>query len=321
MGVQAQITLYAPSEDAAQRGLEAAFAEIDRLESLLSDYQPASEFSRISRSAGSAEWVPVSSETLELLALAQELSSSTRGGFDITVGPAVDLWRQSRRAARLPDEAERTGALSRLGSHHLDLRVASRHSPSAARLMVAGGRLDPGGIGKGFAAERALRVLQRAGLRRAMVAIAGDVAVGDPPPGREGWIVAMSAGGPDAIRVKLTRASISTSGDREQFIEIQGRRYSHVVDPRTALGCTHGWAASVIVRHQDASSNSGAAADAVSTGLSVLGPDGAVGCAKALTAARTIDAAILWVPGLEQPIVIDPRELIRSRVVSTGVIP
>jgi thiamine biosynthesis lipoprotein len=311
MGVQAQVTLYAREEIEAQRGIEAAFAEIDRIEALLSDYQPASELSRISAAAGSGEWTAISAEMLAWLRLSQDLSEKTGGGFDITVGPAVDLWRESRRSGKLPDSATRQDVLTRVGSHVLELREPSAGFAPAARLTSVGSRLDPGGFGKGLAAQRALHVLREMGHQRAMIALAGDIALGSPPPGDEGWRIAATPGGAAEIRLGLHDVSVSTSGDSEQVVLIGGTRYSHLVDPRTALGCTHRWAATVISRHRGEAGVTGATVDAVATALAVLGPEGGVSLARALTAQRTIDAAILWVPGLAAPIVIDPRGVVR----------
>jgi thiamine biosynthesis lipoprotein len=134
-------------------------------------------------------------------------------------------------------------------------------------LTHAGMRLDLGAIGKGFAADEALRALGRAGITHGLVEIGGDLAAGTPPPGSGGWRVAVAAAGvPDApLLVSIAHAGVATSGDAEQSLEIDNTRYSHVVDPLTGLGLTSGVAVTVVA--PDA-----AAADALASAISVLGP-------------------------------------------------
>src|SRR5262249_17425540 len=135
--------------------------------------------------------------------------------------------------------------------------------PPTARLAKPRMRLDLGGIGKGFAAQEALAVLDGLGLRRSLVSIAGDVVCGDAPPGREGWEGAIGKTGEE---LSLARAAVSTSGDSEQFVEIGGARYSHIVDPHTGAGLT-GSAWVTVTAHD------GATADALATAVSVLGEE------------------------------------------------
>ncbi|MBM3853126.1 MAG: FAD:protein FMN transferase, partial [Verrucomicrobia bacterium] len=133
-------------------------------------------------------------------------------------------------------------------------------------LHAAGMQLDLGGIAKGYAADEALAVLARLSLPHAMVAAGGDLALGDAPPGAPGWKVELAPFGrpsSDALTVVVANAGVSTSGDVEQFVEIAGIRYSHVVDPRTALGLTVPIAVTVIAPHA-------AIADGLATACSVL---------------------------------------------------
>jgi thiamine biosynthesis lipoprotein len=155
-------------------------------------------------------------------------------------------------------------------------------------LRVAGMRLDAGGIAKGYAADSALKVLAGAGLRHALVAAGGDIAIGDAPPGEPGWQIALA--GLDADRaapgspLTLTHAGVSTSGDAEQWVEIAGHRYSHIIDPRTGMALQGHHSVSVVA--PDAITS-----DMLATAVSVLGPagvalvDGCPGC-SALVGAR-----------------------------------
>lgn len=237
MGTTARVVLYADTRERAGHAAAAAFDRIAALDQTLSDYRPDSELSRLTREAIGRP-VPVSSDLYRVLAAAQELARRTDGAFDITVGPLSQLWRRARRQVELPSAADLASAraLSRYTLLTLDAKSQT------ASVAHAGMRLDAGGIAKGFAADEALRVLRARGVTRALVAVGGDLAVGNPPPGREGWHVtlagvqpgAQAPGSPIAVR----GVGISTSGDAEQWVEIAGQRYSHIVNPRTGLGLT-----------------------------------------------------------------------------------
>jgi thiamine biosynthesis lipoprotein len=271
MGVVARIVLYAPDESAAREAARAAFARVAALDSIMSDYRPESELMRLSARSGGPP-VRVSEELFHLLSLADSLSRVSDGAFDVTAGPLVRLWRRARRTGTLPTEAERREAMSRVGWRHLHLDPAAR----TVRLDRPGMLLDLGGIAKGYAAQEAVRTLARQGVSRALVEMGGDLVASAPPPGRRGWRVRIDRPGrtaPDSLL--LAHAALSTSGDTEQFVEIDGVRYSHVVDPATGVGLRTRVAATVLAPD-------GATADALSTLLTVLGP--AQG--RALLAAR-----------------------------------
>jgi thiamine biosynthesis lipoprotein len=267
MGTEARVVLYAPAERTAREAAEAAFERMSRLEDVMSDWRETSELSALGRAAGSASR-PVSRDLFAVLVGARALAEASGGAFDPTVGPVVLLWREARRTGKPPAADRIDSARHLVGWRELELNPGP---PPTARLARDGMRLDLGGIGKGFAAQEAVELLRARGLPRALVSLAGDVVCGDPPPGRDGWDVAIGAGGET---VPLARAAISTSGDAEQFVEIGGVRHSHVVDPRTGLALTgSSW---VTVTAPD-----GAVADALSTAASVLGDEAA---ARALVA-------------------------------------
>ena len=273
MGVPFRIVLYAPGRAEADEAARAAFARIAALNAILSDYEFDSELSRLSRTAGSGEAVPVSLELWLVLERAQELARRSNGAFDVTVGPLVSLWRRARRDQELPESRRLEAALAATGWRHLELD--SRHR--TARLAVPRMRLDLGGIAKGYAVDEALRVLRERGVRRALVSGGGDLAVSEPPPGKPGWRIEVPPlEGADAAEpghVLLRNAGLATSGDTFQFVELGGVRYSHIVDPRTGLGLTDHSLVTVIARD-------GLTADGLSTALSVQGPAGAAELAR-----------------------------------------
>jgi len=237
MGTLMNITLYAADPAAAKAGAAAAFQRIDALEDILSDYQADSELLRLCDQPFGTP-VPVSADLFDVLQRAQKISELSDGAFDVTVGPYIRLWRFARKRKVLPTPAEIATARAAVGWQKLRLDPRAR----TVTLLVPNMRLDVGSIGKGYAADQALRLLKGRGLDRALVAASGDIAIGNPPPGQPGWKVGIAAFGGatnQAPRTLLLRnAGVSTSGDTEQFIEINGVHYSHIVNPVTGLGMT-----------------------------------------------------------------------------------
>jgi thiamine biosynthesis lipoprotein len=259
MGMAVRIVAYAPDDAAARGAARAAYARIAELEDIMSDYRPESEVRRLATRPGVD--VPVSDDLFRVLARALELWRRSEGAFDPTVGPFVELWRAARRTGRLPRRAELDSAALRVGAEKVHLDSAAR----AVRLDIAGMRLDLGGIAKGYILDRALAELRRQGVSCALLQAGGDLVVGDPPPGSAGWRVAIPEGG-SALRARadaLVSAAVATSGDTEQFVIIDGVRYSHVIDPRTGLGLTSRRQATVVAPD-------GVTADGLATALVVL---------------------------------------------------
>src|SRR5205823_3187221 len=161
---------------------------------------------------------------------AEVVSRQSGGAFDVTVGPLVALWRKARKTAVLPDPAEIERARKLVNWKNVRLNERAR----TVRLMVPGMKLDLGGIGKGYGADEAQKVLKHYGITRALVELGGDMVISGPPPGTEGWKVRVpnAAEGQKPADLYFHDCALSTSGDTEQFVVIGGRRYSHLVDPR-----------------------------------------------------------------------------------------
>lgn len=297
MGVQTRIVTHAPTRSAAAAAAARAFERIAALEQAMSDYRPDSELSALCAraDAGDHDWQEVSPDLFRALALSQTLARHTDGAFSATIGPAVRLWREARRSGTLPDESARAGAVRLSDWRLLEIDRESRR----VRLREPGMRLDLGGIGKGYAAQAALESLTDDGLPRSLVALGGDIAAGEPPPGAEGWRVALR---PGLGQLLLAGGAVSTSGDEEQYVEIGGRRYSHIVDPRTALGVVGGPWVTVLASR-------GEYADALATACAVLGLD------DAETLVLDAGAAAVFVErgadGRTVTTTIDPRGLLR----------
>jgi thiamine biosynthesis lipoprotein len=259
------VILYSDDDSAASHASRLAFERIAKLNTILSDYDPESELSRLCQSAGGRA-VKVSSDLFEVLERSQEIWKRSDGAFDVTIAPVGRLWRRARRDHKLPDRDRLEQARLLVGSDKMMLD----RTACTVRLLKPGMKLDAGGIAKGYAAQAALDVLKAAGIHQALVAGAGDIVVGDPPPGARGWKVAIAPlehGQTEPLRTLiLSNVAVSTAGDTERFVIIDGHRYSHIVNPAT------GWAvedrAAVTVVAAD-----GATADALETTVYVMGPE------------------------------------------------
>lgn len=261
MGVPARIVVYAPDAVIAERACTAAFRRFAELEDIMSDYRPTSELMRLCAQAGGPP-VKVSRELFTVLRRAQEVALRSDGAFDVTVGPLVALWRKARREMIFPTPEERANALQRVGWQKI--RLNARHR--TVQLETPGMQLDLGGIAKGYAGDEAQKTLKKHGIRSALVEAGGDIVLSDPPPGKSGWEIEIVNPDPNLKKnkVALSRCAISSSGDTEQYVEFNGIRYSHIVDPRTGLGLTSRIAVTVIAPN-------GLTSDSLATAISVLG--------------------------------------------------
>jgi FAD:protein FMN transferase len=266
MGMPFRIVLYQTNQLSADSAADAAFQRIKQLNDIMSDYDPDSELSKLSATAGSSNAVPVSPDLWFVLDRAEDLARRSHGAFDITVGPYVNLWRRARRQHRLPDPQRLDEARLAVGYQYVKLD----HQRHTVELLVPKMKLDLGGIAKGYAIGEALKTLGRQGIQQALVEGGGDVAVSDPPPGKKGWRFELSSlditNAPSARFLSLRNCAISTSGDLYQRLEIDGKRYSHIVDPRTGIGLTDHSLVNVIAPES-------ITADSLTKVVSVLGPD------------------------------------------------
>jgi FAD:protein FMN transferase len=265
MGTRFKIVLCAADQAAADRAARAAFARIAALDAMMSDYREDSELMQLCRKAGGPP-TRVSDELLFVLGRAQEVARLSDGAFDVTVGPIVRLWRRARKIHELPDPEARARAQALVGFRNLVVDERAH----TVQLLKPGMLLDLGGIAKGYAADEALAVLKQQRVTNALVAAGGDIAVSSPPPDADGWTVGIAPlENPDrkpGRYLRLHDAAVSTSGDAEQYVEIAGRRYSHIIDPRTGVGLVGRMSVTVVARH-------GIRADSLTKVVSVLGPE------------------------------------------------
>jgi thiamine biosynthesis lipoprotein len=233
MGSWFGLVVHGPDRAELEAAADAAFEEVHRLDRLLSNHRPASEWSGVNRDAA-ARPVRVSPELFDLLSACLECSRQSDGAFDITVGPLMKMWGFFRGEGTLPSGPVVTHALGRVGYRHVLLEAEGR----TVRFLRRGIDLDPGGIGKGYAVDRMVSVLKEHGVGIALVSAAGSsiYGLGAPPGEPRGWRVSISdpsAPTKSVADVYLENLSISTSGSYEKFFWAEGKKYSHMIDPRT----------------------------------------------------------------------------------------
>ncbi len=263
MGTVFSITIYAAEESAAKTAADAAFARVVQLNDIMTDYDRESELMRFCL-ASHGQPVVLSEDLFYVIAKAQRVAVMTDGALDITLGPLIRLWRRARRQRELPPPELISAAKAASGYHNLKLDARKR----TGTLLKPDMALDLGAIAKGYAAEEALKVLVKHGFSQAMVAASGDLAIGDPPPGKAAWSIGIDSidaeGEKHSQIVSVRNCGLSTSGDTEQFTVIGGKRYSHIIDPRTGIGLEERIGVTVIAKHATDS-------DAYDTAASVLG--------------------------------------------------
>jgi FAD:protein FMN transferase len=232
MGTFCEIKVCHPDASLAQQAVRRAFDEMERVDRLLSNYDPESELSALNREASRSPF-RVSDELFDFVRQCQLLYEGTEAAFDPTVGPLVRAWGFFTPHPAKPSDAEIAAAKAKSGFDKVQLNESAR----TVSYAVAGVEIDPGGIGKGYAVDRAVQVLREMSIEAALVSAGGSTlyALGCPPD-RTGWRIAIKD--PADLRkplaiVDLCGSSLSTSGISEKSVQVGLRRYSHIFDPRT----------------------------------------------------------------------------------------
>lgn len=264
MGTLFEITAYGAERQATAQAVEDAFAVIGRADDVMSHYREESDLMRLNRRAAQ-EAVPVPADLYAVLSEAIKYGELSGGAFDVTVGPLVRLWNRAGETARLPSSEQIREARAQVGFRSVRLLPGTR-----VRFARTGVEVNLGGIGKGWAVDRAADLLRGRGIRTALINAGASTfyALGHGPDGT-GWAVAVR----DPCRtestlatIRLREGSLSTSAGYERYWEIEGERYGHIIDPRS------GWPveplAGVTVTAPAATES-----DALSTAVFVLGAE------------------------------------------------
>lgn len=239
MGTLFQVILYAKDTVQGKQIAKQLFDRIDTLNAIFSDYVENSEINRLSASAGTGQKIKVSPEMWRLIGHSQRIARQSNGAFDLSIGPLSKLWRRAFRQSRFPDMAEINAARNKINYRFIQRYPLSKK----IRLAETGMRLDAGGIAKGFAVDECFKIFRKAGISSALVAAGGDIRVGAAPPDKAAWIISSKGVNKNAetvdVELSLVHEAVSTSGDTYRFLDWEGQRYSHIIDPRTGLGIQH----------------------------------------------------------------------------------
>jgi len=287
-----------PQRTRAEEGLEQAEIALRAVEARMSTWLADSEISHLNAAAPGTE-VPLSPDTLEVLTIARDAAGQTQGAFDVTCRPLVELWRRAAQCGSLPTQRELAAARAASGWQHIEL------TDRGAIRRAAGAGVDLGGIAKGYAIDRAGDVLRRAGLSGGLVDVGGDLLCFGKQAASRVWPVEVNNpfGTEPLAQLQIPGGAVCTSGGYARFVEIAGRRYSHIVDPRS--GRPANVAASVTVVAPSA-----VVADIWATALGVDGPEGFDKLPRGVEALVVVgskdDYRILCTPGfhalLEEPV-------------------
>jgi len=299
MGTVIEITLLTDREEVARKASLQAFQEIRRIEEWMSPWKEKSDVSRLNRSAGK-EWTSVSPETFQVLKKGQGLSERSEGGFDITIAPLSDLWRKARENGIPPPLEEVRKRLSLVNFRDLWLRPEGK-----AFLKKEGMAIDLGGIAKGYAVDRASERLFALGVQHFIVNAGGDVRTRGFKKDRPWSIGIQHPRAPEKLLAVLSvsDAAMATSGDYERFFFHQGKRYHHLLNPKTGFPAEE--CQSVTVLSKEAT-----LADGLSTAIFVLGPERGVALCQTMEGVECLmvdkNGKVLMTPGLKDLISFNP---------------
>ncbi|HRX88474.1 MAG TPA: FAD:protein FMN transferase [Steroidobacteraceae bacterium] len=293
MGTRCAVEVWSDDRARAEQAIESVFADMRRIDLLMSTWKPDTQLARVNQRAYE-EAVVIDPELFELLATALDYSRETDGAFDITYASVGYLYDFRRHVH--PDGSAISAALPGIDYRHVQLDRARR----TVRFTQAGTRVDLGGIAKGHAVDRGIELLRAAGFDRAMVNSGGDTRIIGDRFGKP-WIVGIRDPDNAAVsflRMPLTDAAISTSGDYERYFDEGGQRYHHIIDPASGVSARSLRSATVI-------GPTALRTDALSTSVFVLGPERGIELINRLpdvdAVVVTPQKKVLYSDGLEPP--------------------
>ncbi len=281
MGSPFTITIYTSDSAKAASIAAQGFLLVDSLTAILSDYIDSSEINRLSRNSGKHCYVPVSLPLFSILKQAQTAAVLSNGAYDVTIGPVVKLWRKARKTKIFLDKDSLQNALQKTGYQYMHIDTIHR----SVWLEKSGMQLDVGGLGKGFVAGAVFDFLKQNGYNSAMVNAGGKIVAGDRPGNGHGWLIGINQPEDEnnilPRMLSLQNMAVATSGDVYQYVEIEGKKYSHIVNPKTGIGLVNS-------RNVTAIAPDGTTADWLSTACSVLSPKAAMRLIKKVKGAAAL---------------------------------
>jgi len=265
-----------------RHNVEIAFDEIRRIEDLLSPYKRDSEISQINRNSG-ISGVRVSHETLDVVEQSVRFARMSDSAFDITIGPIMSLWGFRDGKYRIPSDKEISEKLRLVGYAN----ILIDHARSSIRLALRDMEIDTGAIAVGYAVDSAIQKLKEARIRNALINAGGEIYAMGSPPGRKAWRIGIKhpRRGNDLLGIiELKDKAVSTSGDYEKFFEIKGRRYCHIIDPRTGKPVQKIMSVTIVA-------DSTTEADALSTALFPMGVEKGIRLIESINGAGCVIVA------------------------------
>ncbi|MBD3179077.1 MAG: hypothetical protein GF417_05495 [Candidatus Latescibacteria bacterium] len=279
MGTMAAISIYGISEERADSIAGIAFHELHRLEQMMSTWNPDSDISRLNSSAGSLS-APLPRELLDLIEISKQFSSLTSGVFDITSRPLSRLWGFQEGSDSIPSAESIKRVGRRVGFEKISIQGSSV-------ILPAGTEIDLAGIAKGYGVDRCADILRENGVRSALIDLGGNIFALGSPPGKRGWVVGIrNPVETDSIigYMILRDEATASSGNYENYIERDGKKYGHIIDPR------EGEPVSGPIRGVTVIAPTATAADALSTSLFVLGPEEGISLCRSISLSNPPDS-------------------------------
>lgn len=269
MGTMFRVVVYASDSAVARVATQKAFSRLDELNLTLSDYREDSEVNTLCRTAGSDQYIKVSVDLWNILQESVKAAKLSEGNFDVTIGPLTQLWRRMKRQKQLPTPTQISEAKTKIGIE----KIFFNKTNQSVMLKTKGMRLDFGGIGKGFAEDEMMKVLKENGIKSALIEAGGNIVVSNSPTDSpKGWEIIINQ-----EKYYLKNCGVSTSGDAYQFVEIEGKKYAHILDPKTGIGYAEPHQVSVIAKN-------GTISDWLSTALYLMPTESGQKLAKKIKA-------------------------------------
>ncbi|MFO0795682.1 MAG: FAD:protein FMN transferase [Candidatus Brocadiaceae bacterium] len=285
MGTFAEVSIYSNDERLAGKAIDEALNEMERMDRIMSNYKSDSELSQINKIAPKLS-TPCGAELLDVVEQSIYYSEMSGGAFDITVSPIVNLWGFFSGKERVPSDKEIEKILPAVSYKNIVINKGNdSKKPGAVSFKNPQTQIDLGAIGKGYAVDKALGVIKKYGIDNGCINLGGNIYVLGVPPDKKGWKIGVqNPRKKDEIMgyMELKDEATATSGDYERFFEVRGKRYSHIIDPRTGRPVSSGTIATTIV------APTGTQVDALSTSVFVLGPEKGLNLIKKIPGAEAM---------------------------------